>query len=44
MLVIPSIGPPQLAAFGLMIAIGVVAAVSLAGRRLERTRACATRH
>ena len=31
-----SIGPLHLTAYGLMIALGVVAAVSLAGRRLER--------
>ncbi len=34
-----SIGPLRLTAYGLMIAIGVIAAVSLAGRRLERSRA-----
>ena len=34
-----SIGPLQLTAYGLMIAIGIIAAVSVAGRRLERSRA-----
>lgn len=34
-----SIGPIRLTAYGLMIALGVVAAVWLAGRRLERSRA-----
>ena len=34
-----SIGPLRLTAYGLMIALGVLAAVWLAGRRLERSRA-----
>lgn len=34
-----SIGPLRLSAYGLMIALGIMAAVSLAGRRLERSHA-----